>query len=396
MARRLLSRPHSRHRLLPAGDGTSTPTASPATNPQIVPVHTLEAAPNAVTVGTVTVEVRDTEIFVSAPISDDANGNSYATVEIATDPGGPWTERCGSPSENRLPHHPKRCRLRSLTPGIDYWVRIDFVDPDGVSGADPQVLGPVTYGGRQNLAAGRPITADPGWGCCPNPAQLVDGRIQYRFWPYGFAWTGGTTGYGGGPAGWKQATIDLGSCFDLRSGGDVAPRRQLSADRLARRDQRRRRDLDRGVVDHRSPMPRRQPSSSIVHLGLSLVLAGGPVRTGRPARYVRYWFDDRTLFGGLHGWAVELEVFAPPSTADLSIIKTDSPDPVVAGGALTYTVTVDNAGPADAADVVVDRHPAGGSQLRLHLGLPQRPQRRTGLQPGDGSVRRLGDRTRSR
>jgi uncharacterized repeat protein (TIGR01451 family) len=45
--------------------------------------------------------------------------------------------------------------------------------------------------------------------------------------------------------------------------------------------------------------------------------------------------------------------------ADLSITKVDSPDPVVAGALLTYTVTVSNAGPDDAFDVVVtDNLPA--------------------------------------
>ncbi|NND74623.1 MAG: DUF11 domain-containing protein [Ilumatobacter sp.] len=48
--------------------------------------------------------------------------------------------------------------------------------------------------------------------------------------------------------------------------------------------------------------------------------------------------------------------------ADLSITKSDSPDPVIAGSQLVYTITVDNAGPADAADVVVtDTLPAGVS-----------------------------------
>src|SRR5206468_3585175 len=35
---------------------------------------------------------------------------------------------------------------------------------------------------------------------------------------------------------------------------------------------------------------------------------------------------------------------APPS-ADLSVTKTDSPDPVATGGTITYTVTVTNSGP---------------------------------------------------
>jgi uncharacterized repeat protein (TIGR01451 family) len=46
--------------------------------------------------------------------------------------------------------------------------------------------------------------------------------------------------------------------------------------------------------------------------------------------------------------------------ADLSITKSDSPDPVLAGNNLTYTITVSNAGPGDAQNVeVVDTLPAG-------------------------------------
>jgi len=46
--------------------------------------------------------------------------------------------------------------------------------------------------------------------------------------------------------------------------------------------------------------------------------------------------------------------------ADLSISKSDSSDPIVAGNTLTYTVRVDNAGPDAAQDVVVtDTLPAG-------------------------------------
>jgi uncharacterized repeat protein (TIGR01451 family) len=46
--------------------------------------------------------------------------------------------------------------------------------------------------------------------------------------------------------------------------------------------------------------------------------------------------------------------------ADLSITKTDNVDPVIAGQNLTYTITVNNAGPGDAINVVVtDTLPAG-------------------------------------
>lgn len=39
--------------------------------------------------------------------------------------------------------------------------------------------------------------------------------------------------------------------------------------------------------------------------------------------------------------------------ADLSVVKTSAPDPVTPGGLLTYTVTVSNAGPADAQNAVL-------------------------------------------
>ena len=55
---------------------------------------------------------------------------------------------------------------------------------------------------------------------------------------------------------------------------------------------------------------------------------------------------------------ITVEVVEP--TANLSLAKTDSVDPVAVGSLFTYTVTVDNNGPADAQDVVVtDTLPSG-------------------------------------
>jgi uncharacterized repeat protein (TIGR01451 family) len=49
----------------------------------------------------------------------------------------------------------------------------------------------------------------------------------------------------------------------------------------------------------------------------------------------------------------------PPFSSDVSITKTDSPDPVIAGNNLTYTVTVTNNGPDTATSVtVIDNLPA--------------------------------------
>lgn len=52
--------------------------------------------------------------------------------------------------------------------------------------------------------------------------------------------------------------------------------------------------------------------------------------------------------------------------ADLSISKTDDPDPVIAGQSLTYTVVVTNLGPSDAQGVVItDTLPTGTSFVSL-------------------------------
>jgi uncharacterized repeat protein (TIGR01451 family) len=57
--------------------------------------------------------------------------------------------------------------------------------------------------------------------------------------------------------------------------------------------------------------------------------------------------------------------------ADLAIVKTDSPDPVPPGGALTYGLTITNAGPSDAATVtVVDTLPAGVAFVSSSPGPP--------------------------
>jgi uncharacterized repeat protein (TIGR01451 family) len=51
---------------------------------------------------------------------------------------------------------------------------------------------------------------------------------------------------------------------------------------------------------------------------------------------------------------------ATASVADLSITKSDAPDPVGVGGNISYTITVNNAGPSPAANVVVsDTLPTG-------------------------------------
>jgi len=65
--------------------------------------------------------------------------------------------------------------------------------------------------------------------------------------------------------------------------------------------------------------------------------------------------SDPDTANNLATWTVALT-----AEAGLTLTKTDSPDPVIAGNDLTYTLTVGNGGPSTAVDVVVtDTLPAG-------------------------------------
>jgi len=283
-------------------------------NPQIVgPVRTRAASPVTTTVEPAKVQVKDTHILVTVPIRDDANTNSsLQSVEVAPSADGPWTQKCGPFTS----FNPKLCRIHGLTQGTSYWVRLLVNDPDGLDGQNQQLVGPILYTGQTDLALGKPIGGDPGWGCCSDPSHLVDGRIENPDWFYGFAWTGGTSCWAGGcPPGFKQQTIDLGTPQQVGrvdwwthdSNGipttwkvSVSDDGSSFSEVFSTNESRCRTDTLPFDINWAVPSCGHSASFSPV-----------------TARFVRYSFDDRTLFGGFHGWAVEIEVFGQPSPAGL-------------------------------------------------------------------------------
>ena len=90
-------------------------------------------------------------------------------------------------------------------------------------------------------------------------------------------------------------------------------------------------------------------------------------------------------FDNAFGWGVlNAAAAVKPPQADLSIIKSDSPDPVTAGELLTYTLTISNLGESPAAAVVArDWSPVGvtiesvtgSGQSSCNAGVPGDPLR---------------------
>ena len=82
-------------------------------------------------------------------------------------------------------------------------------------------------------------------------------------------------------------------------------------------------------------------------------------------------FDNDSGAGLVDAQAALAAIFPP--RADLSITQSDAPDPVTAGGPLTYTVTVTNQGPDESENVVVNDTLPGGVTFASTTGCLEDP-----------------------
>ncbi|MBI5696131.1 MAG: CxxxxCH/CxxCH domain-containing protein [Nitrospirae bacterium] len=109
---------------------------------------------NNLTVGTNSAVVNSsTQITASATFSDDINGNSNTSFRYSTNAGGPWTDKCLSVTGNS----PRTCVIDGLSASTDYYVQVTHSDADGVTGTNPQVVGPYT---TQSAVACDPLVND--------------------------------------------------------------------------------------------------------------------------------------------------------------------------------------------------------------------------------------------
>ncbi len=112
-------------------------------NPQIAGPYTTPACPAAAptAVGTATALVSSCkQITVTAPFTGDGNENGSAKVEFNTTNTWPGTTACTSLTGGS----PRQCLVTGLTASTAYYLRVTFSDADGVSGTNPQILGPFT------------------------------------------------------------------------------------------------------------------------------------------------------------------------------------------------------------------------------------------------------------
>ena len=97
----------------------------------------------------------------------------------------------------------------------------------------------------------------------------------------------------------------------------------------------------------------------------------GETTSGTLARF--FDGDAHGFNKDIDGMSIVFDETGPQPGADLSIAIEDDPDPVAAGGQLTYTITVANAGPDTTANVVVTDELAPGTSFDLALGCPSGP-----------------------
>jgi hypothetical protein len=78
------------------------------------------------------------QVTVTSRHADDDNGNGTTNVQYNTSNSFPAMAACGTLTGAS----PRQCLVTGLSPSTQYWVQVDYTDPDGVSGVDPEVLGP--------------------------------------------------------------------------------------------------------------------------------------------------------------------------------------------------------------------------------------------------------------
>ncbi|MCD4749122.1 MAG: cytochrome c3 family protein, partial [Thermoanaerobaculales bacterium] len=119
-----------------------------------------------------------TQLTATAQYTGDDNRDGFTSIEYNTADVWPGTVACSGITDRQ----PRQCLIPGLMPGQSYWVRVTFEDPDGVSGPNPEVLGPFTLG-----TCGADAVAPTATFIVPKERATIGGidRIKVQVWDEG-------------------------------------------------------------------------------------------------------------------------------------------------------------------------------------------------------------------
>jgi hypothetical protein len=118
------------------------------------------------------------QLTVTARYTGDDNRDGSTAIEYNTINSWPGTVACAGITDSQ----PRQCLLPGLMPGQGYWVRVTFDDPDGISGTNPEVLGPFSPG-----TCGADSVAPTALFITPSERTTIGGidRIKLQVWDEG-------------------------------------------------------------------------------------------------------------------------------------------------------------------------------------------------------------------
>jgi len=125
---------------------------NPPTDPQVIgPFATPACSADDTTVGSNSANANScSQITVTNVFTGDANGDGSTEVQYNTVNSFPASIACGTLTGVS----PRECLVTGLSETTSYWVQVTVTDPDGVTGTNPEVLGPIATPacGADNMA----------------------------------------------------------------------------------------------------------------------------------------------------------------------------------------------------------------------------------------------------
>ena len=141
----------------------------------------LHAANDTVVSGAQVLVSSCTQLTVTARYAGDDNRDGSTMIEYNTSDTWPGTVACREITDSL----PRPCLIPQLEANSSYWVRVSFSDPDGVTGPNPEVLGPFSTGScaTDTVAPAAPVIESPTAGeRVGDPRPILAGTAEADAW----------------------------------------------------------------------------------------------------------------------------------------------------------------------------------------------------------------------